>query len=91
VRHDGGIIDHHVDLAEARDDPVHKRFDAYFLAHIDRRGQRLRKLSELRGGRTGQLFVEVRDDDFGFLLRKGSRGVFADTLRATGDDDDLPL
>src|SRR5262249_10698539 len=91
VRHDGRVVNVHIDLAESVDDLVDHPLDAVFVANVDKQCQSFSQLAELSGGLFGIFFVEICDDNFGLLLRKRLSRMLADTLCATRDDDYLIL
>src|SRR6266576_2713012 len=89
VRHDGGVVHHHVDLAKAIDHFIDHRPDTVLVAHVGMHGQSLGRSANFRSRLPRQIVVEVSDDDFGFFPRESFRRVLADPLPAAGYDNHL--
>ena len=88
VRHDGGVVDEHVDAPVLSVDPVHERAHVVLDADVGADSERLRAegayLAHHRLHRR-----DVGDGEPRALLRERLRHPPADALRAARDDDHL--
>ena len=91
VRHDGGVIDQDVNLAET----VHRLVDHLlrfvFVPDVDANRERFGQLFKFAGCPTSSFLVEIRDDNLSLLFSERSGRVTPNALCTAGNDDDFIL
>ena len=85
--HDPGVVDEHVERAEAVLDAVEERGERRVVGHVDADAEGVP--AELGGHLVGEIAVEIADRDPGALTRQRLSRRVADAARPTGDRDDL--
>ncbi len=85
--HDPGVVDEHVEWAEAVLDAVKERGERCVVGHVDADPEGVS--AESGGNLSRKVSIEIADRDAGAVMRQCSRGCEADAARPAGDRDHL--
>src|SRR5262249_45374376 len=88
-RHDGGIIDVHIDLAEAAGDLIDHSLYPLFVANVDMHREGFACCAQLGGCFFFEGLLEIRNKDFCFFLCQKFFPMLADPLPASRNDNNF--